>query len=122
RGASDRCDDVAISELEAIVPGNRGRPVREPRAAQCPIQPIAAAVPGEGPPRPVAAVGRGGEADDDKPRRGGAPSRAGPAPMLPIAERRPFCSSDRLAVSNEPRTVPARDNLGGEPFQGLPPP
>src|SRR5947209_9786838 len=30
RGASDSGDNVAISELEAIVPGERGRPVREP--------------------------------------------------------------------------------------------
>src|SRR3989442_4298542 len=111
RGAADRCDDVAISELKAIVPGGRGRPVREPRAIQGPIQPIPAAVPGEGPPRPVAAVGRGGEADNQEPRRGVAPSRDGPAPILPVAERCAFRSSDRLAVSNEPRTLPACGTL-----------
>src|SRR5438445_236776 len=33
------------------------------------------------------------------------------------AGRRAFRSSDPLAVSNEPRTLPARDDLRCEPFQ-----
>src|SRR2546428_8247671 len=47
RGASDSGDDVAISELEAIVPGDRGRPVPEPPAVPSPLQPIPPAVPSD---------------------------------------------------------------------------
>src|SRR5207245_11264238 len=79
--------------------------------------PIPSEFPVKQPPLPVAAVGRAGQPADEKPSRGSAPSRDGPAPILPIAERRPFRSSDPLAVSNEPRTLPACDDLGGEPFQ-----
>jgi len=59
------------------------------------------------------------QADDENPRVGIAKSRDRPTPVIPIVEGGPFSPGDLLAVSNEPRTLAACNNLGRHPFEAI---
>jgi len=64
-------------------------------------------------------VGCRSQADNENPRIGIAKSRDRPTPVIPIVEGGPFRPGDLLAVSNEPRTLAACNNLGRHPFEAI---
>jgi len=64
-------------------------------------------------------VSRRGQANNEDPRVWIAKSRDRPTPVFPIAEGRAFRQRDLLAVSNEPGTLAASNNLGRHPFQAI---
>ena len=112
RGAPHGRGDAAIGQRQSVVPRDGRGPVREARPVQGAIQPLPAPVPGEHPPRPVPPVGRGREAHDQEARVRVPEPGEGSTPILPVAERRPLLMGDPLAVRDEPRALPARDDPG----------
>jgi len=111
--------DVAIPKDESIVFRNRRGLVRKTGAVQSPIQPFSAPISGECASRAVASVSRGSQADNEDPRVRIAKSRNRPTPVIPIAEGGAFRPGDVLAVSNEPRTLAACNNLGRHTFEAI---
>lgn len=101
---------VAIVELEPIETGHGGPLVREAGTVKGPIEPVPASVAREDPPGPVATVGGGGEANDQKAGCGIPEPRDGPPPVLPISEGRSLRAGDGLAVSHEAGAPSTRDD------------
>ena len=81
-------------------------------------QEVARAVAGEDPAGPVPAVRRGREAEDQDPRGRIAEALHRPAPVVPVAVRRPLLARDLLAPLDEPRAAAAVDDRLVERFQG----
>src|SRR5256712_12005327 len=111
--------DVAIPKDESVVFRNRRCLVRKTRAVQSAIHPCPAPISGKRATRPVASVGCRSQADNENPRIGIAKSRNRAPPVIPVAEGRAFRPGDLLAVSNEPRTLAACNNLGRHPFEAI---
>src|SRR2546425_4156368 len=110
RRAPHGSGDAAVPQDQPIVPRHGGRAIREARVVQGAIQPVPAAVPGEHPPGAVPTMGRGGEPHDQE--AGERVSEAGqrPAPVLEVPERGALFTGDTLAVRDEPRALPTRDD------------
>ncbi len=86
-----------------------------PGAVEGGVQPVAAPVTGEHAPRPVAAVGRGREPDDEDAGVRVAEARRGPAPVRLVGERRAFPDRGHgLPPGDEPRAGPAHRDLRGQ--------
>ena len=92
--------------------------VRQPDPVQRREQEVARAVAGEDPAGPVAAVRRRREPEDQHPRRRIAEALHRPAPVVPVAIRRPLLARDLLAPLHEPRAAAAVDDRLVERFQG----
>jgi hypothetical protein len=106
--------DEDIAEDEAVVAADRRRLVREPGGMQRGVEPVAALVAGEHAPRPVAAVRRRGEPDDEHAGAGIAEGRDGSPPVAPVAKARDLRACRRLAMGNQAGAEPAADEA---PFQ-----
>src|SRR5712691_5991936 len=117
RGAPHRRGDVAVPEDQTVVLRNGSRLIREAGAVQGPIQEFSAPVSRECAPGSVASMGRRRQADDQDLRVRIPEPGDGPTPVFPIPERGAFHSGDALAVSHEPRTPAARDDLRDYLFQ-----
>ncbi len=110
RGAADGGGHKRAAQLEAVAGRDRLGLVREARAVEGGEQPVARAVPGEDAPGAVAAVRRGGEAEDVDPRRGVAEARHRPAPVLLLGVGGALLARDPLAPLDEARAGAARDD------------
>ena len=113
-----------VAQHEAVVPVDRRRLIREAGAMQRRVEPVAALVAGEDAARPVAAVRRRREPDDQDARRGIAESGNRATPVRPVAEAsdalrgdaacdaRPAADSSRQRISRSVRR--ARPSLAAE--------
>src|SRR6266571_4343631 len=119
RGTPDGRDDVAVAQRESVVPRYRRGLVREPGPVERAIQPLAAAVSRERAPRPIPTVGGRREPDDEHPRRRIAEAGHGASPVRPVEERGALRAGNGLAVADEPRTLAARDDLGGQSLEAV---
>src|SRR5579884_717316 len=117
RRAAHRRGHEAVAQGEAVVAGDRGGLVGQPRSPQRSEQPVAGAVAREDPSRAVAAVRGGREPEDQDPSARVAEAGHGPTPVLLAGERASLDASDLLAPGDEPRTAPALRDLRLEPGQ-----
>src|SRR5262249_39836544 len=97
----------------------RGRLIREPGAVQAGVEPVAALVARENATRPVAAVRRRRQADDQHARSRITEARNRPPPVAPAAETRDALSRHPLAMGDEPRAATAADEACLEARQPL---
>ncbi len=89
RRAAHGGEHVGAAQLEAVVDGDAGGLVGQPGPPQGREEPVAGAVAGEDPSRPVAAVGGGGQTDDGHPGPRIAEAGDGPTPVLLVGEGGP---------------------------------
>ena len=114
RRAADGGGDVGVDQPQAVVAAHRGRLVGEAGPVKRRVEPVAGAVAGEHAAGAVGAVGGGGEADDQDPRRGVAEAADRPRPVVLAAETARRVGRLRLAPGDQPRAAPAGVDLGGE--------
>ena len=112
-GAQRAGRDVAVAQPQAVVPrttdvGWLAKPARWSGREQ----EVAGAVAGEDAAGAVAAVGRGGEADDEQPRARIAEARHRPAPVLLVAEALDLLRATR-GTTAQPRAALAGDDVRG---------
>ena len=96
-----------VAQHEAVVTIDRRRLIREAGAMQGRVEPVPALVAGEDASRPVSAVRRRGEPDDQDARRGIAESGNRAPPVRPVAEASDALPGDAGAMGDQPRTQPA---------------
>src|SRR6266536_3445593 len=106
--ALDRGGDVAVDEGQAVVAGDRGGLVGEAGAPEGGEQPVAGA---------VAAVGGGGQAEDEQPGVGIAEAGDGTPPILLVTEGGALLAGHALAPVDQARAAPALDHLPVEPLE-----
>lgn len=119
RGAVDGGGDVAVDELEAVVSRHGGGLVGEACAVEGAVEPVAATVSGEDAASSVAAVGSGGEADDEESGVGGAEAGDGFAPVGFGGESFDFVLGDLFAPLDEAGAGAAGDDFLEEEVQGV---
>src|SRR5262249_58352966 len=107
---------------QPVVRVPRGRLIRDPGAVQTAVEPVAALVAREDTTRPVAAVRRRCQADDQHARSRITEARNRPPPVAPAAETRDALSRHPLAMRDEPRAATAADEAGPQARPAPPPP
>ena len=118
RRAPHRGDDVRAVQPQPVVARDRLGLVGQPDPMQRREQEVARAVAGEDPAGPVAAV-RGRREPEDQHARGGiAEPLHRPAPVVPVAERRPLLARHLLAPLDQPRAAAAVDDRLIERLKG----
>src|SRR6266480_46445 len=100
--------DVAVAQLESVVPAPRDRQVREAEPVQRLVQPVAAGIPREHPAGAVRPVRRGRQAHDQQSRARVTKRGDGPAPIVPVAELALLVAGDAATVGTQPGTALAR--------------
>jgi hypothetical protein len=114
RSALDRRRQQGARELEPVSGPDRLGTVRETDGMNRAEKEVARLVSGEDPPRPVAAVRRGRQPDDQQTRPWIAERGKRPAPVLLAAEAAGRTACGLLAPRDEAWTPPARDDAVGE--------
>src|SRR5438552_3659100 len=101
---------VGVEETETIAPALGRWLAGEARVMERVEEPVAAAIPGEHPPRAIAAVRGGRQPHQEEPRSRAADTRQRPGPvaLAEVAPRR-GCR-DGLAMLHEPGTPPTGDD------------
>src|SRR5688572_111671 len=112
-GAPEGRRDVGASQLQSVVARDRIGAARDPLAMELSEEPVPRLVAREDAPRPVPAVRRGREPDDQKPRPGVPEAGYGPSPVDLVAEGGPFRPGDFHAVGAKTRASLARDHVRG---------
>src|SRR5690606_25300846 len=89
------------------------------RPMQRPVQPVARRVAGEHASRPVRAVGRRSQSDDQKLGFGIAEARHRPAPVVPIHIHPPLRPCRLFPVGDQSRTASAGNHVVAHSFQRI---
>ena len=92
----DCSGDVGIDQSQAVITVDRRRLIRETELVKRPIQPVAGAITGEDSSGAVAAVCRGRQPNDQKPRPDRTEAWNRPAPVLAFTKAANFGSGDFL--------------------------
>lgn len=111
------CGDQDASQGEPVVSGGGRRLVSEPRAKEGSVEPVAATVAGEHPPRPVGAVRGRRQADDEPGRLWVAEVWHRTAPIGFVCERLALFMRDLCSPFAEPGALLARDDASINAFQ-----
>ena len=115
RRAAHGCRDPDVLQLEPVVDPARERLIRETVRVERGHQEVAraaTAVAGEGSPRPVGAVRRGREGDEQDPGVRVAKSRHGLSPVGLVTVGGSLLAGDQLTVVPQPRAPAAGDDGG----------
>jgi len=111
RSTADRGGDVSVFQLEAVVAADGSGLIGKAGLVESGIEKIAGAVAGEDAAGAIAAVGGGGEAENQELRVGIAEAGDGFAPVGPIAKGAAFFLRDFFTVNDEARAFAAGDDF-----------
>src|SRR5579885_953768 len=103
--------DIGPGQHQSVVPADAVRLGGEASLVERAVQPVAGAVSGEYPARPVAAMRRRRQPDDEPARVRIAEPRHRPAPIVPIQKRAAFYARYFAAVRAQTRTKLARNHF-----------
>jgi len=107
RSAADGGGDVGVFQLEAVVAADGSGLIGEARFVESCIEKIAGAISGEDSAGAIAAVGGGGESENEELRVRIAETGDGLAPVGPIEEGAAFFLRNFFAVNDEARAFAA---------------
>lgn len=113
-GATERCRDERVVELEAVVARCRLKLRGEPEPMKRSIEPLSGAISGEHPARSVGTVRRRSEADDQQTRLWISKTRHRTAPVLLVFVCRSLFACDLLAPQYQPWAYAAQGDFGFE--------
>src|SRR5438874_9692736 len=111
RSAAARGGDEHVPEREPVVAAHAGRLIGEAGPVQRRIEEVAAAIAGDHPPRPVAAVRRRREPDDEQPRSRISEAGQRARPVRPVAKPPDLDPRDLLAPGDQARAGAALGDL-----------
>src|SRR5579864_3361952 len=111
RSAAERRGNICAGKSEAVFAADRARLIGEARAMERLVQKIAGAIAREHAARAIRAVGRGREAENQKPGPRIAKTRNGLAPVFTVAKSEALLTCNFFTIAHQAGTRPAGDDL-----------
>lgn len=112
--AAKHSRDVAVRKAKSVIPMAGGRLIGKPKSMKRTIEPEAAAIPGEHPPRAIGSMCCRSEPDDKKAGLGITETRNRFCPVLPLTIPGRFSVSCVLSPGDQPGTSRAANDFGRE--------